>query len=92
MKYTDLMLKLQNDNKEKIILMKNGIFFTAIGKDAIALNEAIGLKLTCMKKGLCKVGFQVKSSEKYMKELQDINISFAMYTYDNKTRKRKQNI
>lgn len=92
MKYTDLILKLQNENYGKLILMKNGIFFTAIGKDAVALNEALDLKLTCMKDGLCKAGFQVKSFEKYIRKMKDVNISFAMYTYDNKTRKGRQNI
>ena len=55
MKYTELLEKLQNENKEHIILVKNGIFFVAIGKDAIALNELLGLQLTCMREGLCKV-------------------------------------
>ena len=60
MKYIDVLQKLQKENPEHIILMKNGIFFVAIGKDAIELNKQIGLQLTCMKKELCKVGFQAK--------------------------------
>ncbi|MBR2745017.1 MAG: hypothetical protein IKE01_06990 [Clostridia bacterium] len=55
MKYTDLLEKLQKENKEHIVLMKSGIFFVAIGKDALELNRLIGLKLTCMKEELCKV-------------------------------------
>ena len=48
MKYIDVLQKLQKENPEHIILMKNGIFFVAIGKDAIELNKQIGLQLTCM--------------------------------------------
>ena len=55
LKYLELLEKLQKENKEHIILMKNGIFFVAIGKDAITLNELLGLNLTCMREGLCKV-------------------------------------
>ena len=92
MKYTDLIMKLQDENYGKLILMKNGIFFTAIGKDAVTMHEVLGLKVTCMKDGLCKVGFQVKNSEKYIKKMQDINISFAMYIYNGNARKGRKNI
>lgn len=64
MKYTELLEKLQNENKEHIILVKNGIFFVAIGKDAIALNELLELQLTCMKEGLCKVRISNKKFRK----------------------------
>lgn len=67
MKYTDLMIKLQEENEGEIIIMQNGIFFIAIGKDAISMNKLLGLQLTCMKEGVCKVGFQIKSAEKYSK-------------------------
>lgn len=61
MKYTELLQQLQEENKGHIILMKNGIFFIAIGKDALELNKLLGLKLTCMRRGLCKVGFKQKA-------------------------------
>ncbi len=64
MKYTELLEKLQKENKEHIVLIKNGIFFIAIGKDAIELNKLIGLQLTCMREGLCKVRI---SSKKFRK-------------------------
>ena len=44
MKYLELIQKLQQENPEHIILVKNGIFFVAIGKDALELNKTIGLK------------------------------------------------
>ena len=55
MKLTELIEKLQKENEGHIILMKSRIFFIAIGKDAITLNELLGLQLTCMREGLCKV-------------------------------------
>lgn len=91
MKYTDLMEKLQRENSGHIVLMKSGIFFVAIGKDALELNKLLGLKLTCMKEGLCKVGFQTRSLEKYVHKLNHTNKSYAIYNYNNSTRKRRIN-
>ncbi len=71
MKYLELIQKLQQENPEHIILVKNGIFFVAIGKDALELNKTIGLKLTCMRPELCKVGFQTKSLEKYIIKIKE---------------------
>lgn len=82
MKFTDLVYKLQKENEGTVILVKNGIFFVAIGKDAIFLNEKIGLKRTCMKDQLCKVGFSIQSSEKYMRLLEENNISYKLYQID----------
>ena len=84
MKLVEEIKKLQNDNTGKIIMVKNGIFFVAIGKDAIILNDILGLKLTCMRKGLCKVGFLVKNVEKYIKKMESIGNSFALYVKDEK--------
>lgn len=39
-----------------IILMKNGMFYIAVGADAIILSNEMGLKRTCFGKK-CKVGF-----------------------------------
>lgn len=64
MKYTELLEKLQKENEGHIVLMKNGIFFISIGKDAIELNKLLGLQLTCMREGLCKVRI---SNQKFRK-------------------------
>ena len=84
MKYLDLVEKLQKapENDGNIVMIKNGIFFVGVGKDAIILNNLLGLKLTCMKNELCKVGFQTRSIEKYVKKLQETNKSFVIYNYD----------
>ena len=62
MKYLELVEKLQKENDKYVVLIQSGIFFIAIGKDAQLLNKKIGLKLTCMKKGLCKVRISNKKS------------------------------
>lgn len=84
MKFVQEIEKLQKENEGTIILAKNGIFFVAIGKDAIILNEELGLKLTCMRKELCKVGFLVKNIEKYIEKLEELGYSFILYVKDEK--------
>ena len=64
MKYLELVEKIQNNNKDYVVLIQSGIFFIAIGRDALILNQEIGLKRTCMKKEICKVRI---SSEKFRK-------------------------
>lgn len=90
MKFVNIMENLQKQSPGKIILVRNGIFFVAIGKDAIILSEKIGLKRTCMKDNLCKVGFLVKSSEKYIKILEDKNLSFGLFIMDKATEKLEE--
>lgn len=82
MKYLDLVKKLQKENEGYIVLIKNGIFFIGVGKDAVVLNELLKLNVTCMKKQLCKVGFLVKSLEKYIIKLKETKKSFVIYIYD----------
>ena len=82
MKLLEVIENLQERNRGHIVIIKNGIFFIGVGKDALALNELLGLKLTCMKKNMCKVGFQVKSVEKYISKLEEKKKSFVIYTYD----------
>ena len=61
-----------------------------MGKDAIVLSEKIGLKRICMKDCLCKVGFLVKSSEKYIKILEEKDMSFGLFVIDKATEKPEE--
>ena len=36
-KYYEIVKKLQHENKGKIVLVRNGIFYCAIGKDAVLM-------------------------------------------------------
>ena len=69
MSFSDKIFELQRKNPNDVILIKNGIFFVAVEKDALFLNEKLKLKCTCFKNKICKVGFLVKSAEKYYKNL-----------------------
>ena len=72
MKFVQEIEKLQKENEGTIILAKNGI------------NEELGLKLTCMRKELCKVGFLVKNVEKYIEKLEKLGYSFILYVKNEK--------
>ncbi len=83
MGFCEMIEKLQERNKGKIVLCRNGNFYIAIGKDAIALNNILNLKLTCFKpQQVCKVGFPKNALEKYRKLLIEKNYSFAIYDFN----------
>ena len=84
MKFVERIEELQKENEGIIVIVKNGIFFIGIGKDAIILNELLGLKLTCMKPKQCKVGFLVKNVEKYIKLLSEKGKSFKIFIKNDK--------
>lgn len=85
MKFLEIVKKLQLENHGYIVIVKNGIFFIGVGKDAILLNKILGLKLICMKTGLCKAGFLVKNIERYIDMLSFAGKSFVVYQYDRKS-------
>lgn len=82
MTFSDKIFELQKKYPKDVILIKNGIFFVAVGKDALFLNNELGLKRTCFGKETCKVGFLVKSAESYINSMKSKNISFRMYVLD----------
>ena len=79
-----MMEKLQKINKGKIVLCNVGEFYIAIGKDAILLNHLLGLKLTCLKPEICKVGFPISSLEKYTELIQQKKYSYIVYYFEQK--------
>ena len=56
-----MMELLQDKNKEKIVICNVGNFYIETGKDAVLLNKILGLKVTCFKTEICKVGFPIES-------------------------------
>ena len=82
MTFSSKMDELQKKYPEDVILIKNGIFFVAVGRDALFLNEKLNLKCTCFGNEVCKVGFLVKSAEKYINNMKKMGISFRMYILD----------
>lgn len=68
MTFSDKILELQKENPNEVILIKNGIFFVAVGKDAILLNQKLNLKCTCFKNEICKERFLFdKRNNKYFR-------------------------
>ena len=81
MNYLEIMKKLCQENEGYIILMRNGVFYTAIGKGAIKLSELFGLKLLCISKELCKCSVPANAIEKYIVKFQKSNYSYMIFDY-----------
>ena len=82
MSFSQMMDILQEKNKEKIVLCNLGNFYIAVGKDAVLLNKEIGLKLSCFKEEMCKIGFPIDSLEKYTDMIQEKGYSYIVYHFD----------
>ncbi len=82
MKFLEEVEKLQEEYKGYIILVKCGIFFNAVGRDAIILHEMFGLHLICMKEGMCKCGIAVSQIKRFIKMMQENEMSFVICLYD----------
>ena len=82
MNYLELMKKLNEENKGYIVLMRSGVFLTAIGKNAIKLSEIFGLKLLCITEGICKCSIPANSLDKYIIKFQKSRYSFLIYDYN----------
>lgn len=74
-------LKNKEENKGKIILVRCGIFIIAIGNDAILLNNLYGLKVTCFKENVCKIGIPVSFALKYLDLIEEKGYSYVLYDY-----------
>ena len=81
MSYLELMKKLCKENKGYIVIMRSGVFFTAIGANAIKLSKLFELKLLCISEGICKCSFPSTALEKYIIKLQKSNYSYLIYDY-----------
>lgn len=88
MKFSERIEEIKNieENKGKIILVRCGIFIIAIGSDAILLNELYGLKVTCFKENVCKVGIPVSFALKYLDLIEEKGYSYALYDYGKNTK------
>lgn len=82
MKFSEMIKMLQEKEKRYIVLINSGSFYVARGKDAILLNKILELKLTCMEKEICKVGFPIGALEKYTKILKRKRYSYIVYNFD----------
>ena len=58
-RFIEMVKRLQNENKGKIVLVRNGIFLCGIGKDAVIMNNLLGYKPICFQKEICKIGIPI---------------------------------
>ena len=83
MGFSKMLALLQIKDKGSIILANVGNFYVARGKDALLLNEILGLKLSCLETEICKIGFPINTLEKYTKLIEEKDYSYIVYNYDN---------
>lgn len=82
MSFSNMLEILQKKNKDKIVLIKAGIFYIAVGKDAVFLNEQLNLKCICFKEGICKIGIPESRLEYYLRKLERLNLAYVVYQFD----------
>jgi len=87
MKFYDIVRKLQKENEGYIILVRCGIFYNAIGKDAVFMQEKFGLGTICIKNEICKNGIPVNSIQKFIPKLQKSGYSYKIYNYEKENNK-----
>ena len=83
MKFYKFVEKLQKEYEGKVLLIRNGTFFNAIGKDAIIVETIFNLKRTCFGKGICKCGFPAyyyqQNLGEFKEKLQQGGISIIVF-------------
>ena len=89
MGFYQMMELLQKKARGKIVLCNLGNFYLAIGKDATLLHNLLGLKVSCIKPEVCKVGFPICALEKYTELLAQKRYSFIVYDFDQKKEELK---
>ena len=87
MSFSKMVEGLKERDKEKLLIIGLGAFYIAIGEDAVLLHEKLGLKCTCFKNHICKVGIQRNSIEKYIKEIEKLKYEYILYEYNNKNKR-----
>ena len=86
-KFIDIVKRLQKENQGKIILVRSGIFFCGIGKDAVILQELIKYKPICAQDYVCKIGIPVSSFKQIIPRLIETGYSYVVYDYNKEERK-----
>ena len=81
-KFVEKVKRLQQKNPGKIVLIRSGIFFCGIGKDAVILNNLIKYKPICIQSGICKIGIPVSCFKQVIPKLVQTGYSYIVYDYN----------
>ena len=92
MKFLEVIEELQRKNEGYIVIVKNGVFYMGVGKDAVLLNEILRLKVFCMKKGMCKSGVPESNLGILISELIRVDVAFVIYQYLAEPDEKEKNI
>ena len=86
MSFKKIVEEIQNkeENKGFLILIRCGVFFVGVGKDAVILTEKLGITNICFSEGICNSGVPVNKIDKILAKIIDANISVAIYEYNPK--------
>lgn len=90
MKFYEIVQKLQKENEGYVILVRCGIFYNAIGKDAVFMQKEFGLGTICLKNKVCKNGISINSIKKFIPKLQESEYSYKIYDYSKETNEVKE--
>ena len=82
MAFSQMLEILKEKEKGKIVFVRLGTFYIAVGEDAVLLHKILDLKCTCFKLNICKVGFPVIALDKYVEKLNETKYSYVIYDYD----------
>lgn len=69
---------LQKINEGKIVIIKLGDFYIAKGRDAVLLNKLINLKMVCLEKEICKVGFPINALKRYLEKIEKLDYAYVV--------------
>ena len=83
MKHNEMVrMIVSRDTNEGIILIRNGLFVEAIGRDALLLNRIAALKLYCQDNKACKAAFPAGLLIKYLELIENYGYSYKFYDYE----------
>ena len=90
MKFYEIVKELQKENKGKIVLIRNGIFYCAIGKDTVLMNNVLGYIPVCFKENVCKCGIPVNGIEIAIPKMLRSGFGYVIYDYNKEEKTYKK--
>lgn len=90
MKFSEIVEKLQEQNRGYVVLIKVGIFYCGIGKDAVLMNQILNYKPICFKEKVCKCGIPVSAISNVIPRMVESGYSYIIYDYNKETKEYKE--